>query len=435
MALIEILEIVKPDGRGMVSAAIDSPEVGTTSEVWSIYVAGWVLGYGAAVERVEFVCEGVILRTAAADRPRPDVAKAHKLHENERPGFSSALLLVGLPWQFEIHIRALLADGDRITFAVVRGRRGKLHSTFEPKVQPLMVTSILGRTGRTWVMHLLAQHPQIVANRVYPYETLSASYWLHLLKVLSEPANHRDSSGPDTFLDQPWLIGAHPYNAITIKEQTPPDKRIEAEWFSGDYVAEVARFCQASIEGYYRTIARAQGQGAPRYFAEKVNPWQIPRLMWDLYAGAREVFLVRDFRDMVCSVMAFNAKRGFASFGRERADSDAQYVRRLKFATHHLYNSWLERRDRSLFIRYEDMVLNPEESLGRILDYLELEAGPEVLRLMIQDARQRMPELEAHQTSHSPAESIGRWRRDLSPELQRVSEDTFGEVLRAFGYD
>ena len=38
--------------------------------------------------------------------------------------------------------------------------------------------------------------------------------------------------------------------------------------------------------------------------------------MWELYPRAREVILVRDFRDMVSSMFAFNAKRGFQGFRR-----------------------------------------------------------------------------------------------------------------------
>jgi len=39
-----------------------------------------------------------------------------------------------------------------------------------------------------------------------------------------------------------------------------------------------------------------------------------------------------------------------------------------------------------------------------------------------------------HQTSGGPAESIGRWKRDLDPGIQKVCEDEFGAALREFGY-
>jgi hypothetical protein len=438
MALIEIKEASRsaPGSGRLRGFAIDAPEVGAQSDMWSIYIAGWAWGREAPVEAVEFVCQDVILRSTPVGLSRPDVAAAQKAPEAEKSGFSTVVGLLGLPWQFEIQLRARLKDGRRAHFGTIRGRRESLRSGFKAELDPLMVTSILGRTGRTWIMHLLAQHPQIVADRVYPYETLSASYWLHQLKVCTEPANPQESSGPDTFLGQPWFVGAHPFNNVSVTPKTPPAKKALAHWFGRPYVEQMAAFSQASIEGYYKVIAASQGQTKPQYFAEKYHPWHIPRIVWDIYPKAREVFLIRDFRDMVCSVMAFNAKRGFASFGRERFANDADYIRGpLRMGTQHLFRSWLERRERALFIRYEDVVLRPEESLKRILEYLNLNASTTTINDMIESASLTMPELEKHKTSRSPTESIARWRRDLSPELKKVCDETFGEVLREFGYD
>ena len=41
--------------------------------------------------------------------------------------------------------------------------------------------------------------------------------------------------------------------------------------------------------------------------------------MRELYPAARELFLVRDFRDMIASMQAYNARKGFGDFGRETA--------------------------------------------------------------------------------------------------------------------
>jgi hypothetical protein len=40
-----------------------------------------------------------------------------------------------------------------------------------------------------------------------------------------------------------------------------------------------------------------------------------------------------------------------------------------------------------------------------------------------------------HRTSPDIAASIGRWRRDLSPELQERSCEILEEVLAGFGYE
>src|SRR5947209_4471444 len=115
--------------------------------------------------------------------------------------------------------------------AVVRGKHQPLRTNYNARFQPLMVTSVLGRTGRTWVMHLLAQHPQIVARRNYPYENYSASYWIHMLKVLGEPVNHHQSSTPGGFLSDLWLLGHHPFHPGALTAKTSAPNRPLHFWF------------------------------------------------------------------------------------------------------------------------------------------------------------------------------------------------------------
>jgi len=48
-------------------------------------------------------------------------------------------------------------------------------------------------------MRVLSFHPENVIRDIYPYETRSASYWMHMFHVLSQPANYRQSANPDNF--------------------------------------------------------------------------------------------------------------------------------------------------------------------------------------------------------------------------------------------
>ena len=82
----------------------------------------------------------------------------------------------------------------------------------------------------------------------------------------------------------------------------------------------------------------------------------------------------------------------------------------------------------SRLVRYEDLVLEPEQTLGRICALLELEAGP---------AEQREAEaatFQRHGTSGSPQESIGRWRNELTEEERELCETAFGDFLKILGY-
>jgi hypothetical protein len=64
-----------------------------------------------------------------------------------------------------------------------------------------------------------------------------------------------------------------------------------------------------------------------------------------------------------------------------------------------------------------------------------LDAAPETVSRLIAAAAPDAPELRDHGTAGSPSASIGRWRHDLPPQLLATAEETFGDLLREFGYE
>ena len=62
--------------------------------------------------------------------------------------------------------------------------------------------------------------------------------------------------------------------------------------------------------------------------------------MWELYPDARELILVRDPRDMLASILAFNRRRGFDAFGREDVGTDQEYVHRIRGDLVRLRDHW-----------------------------------------------------------------------------------------------
>jgi hypothetical protein len=266
-----------------------------------------------------------------------------------------------------------------------------------------------------------------------PYEARGGKYWLHLLKTLAAPTDETKRVGaPMEFHLESFAVGGNPFYSATF------DAWPEVEAWSGSaYVADLAAFCQRSIDGWYLATAAAQRQPQEllRFFAEKHFPDDYPRLMRELYPEARELFLVRDFRDMVASMRAFNARGGFGDFGRVAAADDADWLHDLRRALLALREAWQERGDAMTLVRYEDLVLRPHEALPLALEAIGLDASPEMVTRLIAAASPDSPELRGHGTTASPAASIGRWRQDLAPELQGEAHAAFGDLLRDFGYE
>lgn len=154
------------------------------------------------------------------------------------------------------------------------------------------------------------------------------------------------------------------------------------------------------------------------------------------YPPARAVHLIRDGRDVVCSLL----ERGWLSARREDADDAGlpygvharfwvESDRRDEFAraSDAARAAWAWRRyltaarsvesDRVLELWYEELVADPEAVAARVAAFLELEPGS--LAGALDGARDS---------------SVGRWRRDLTRDQLVDVEREAGELLRELGY-
>jgi hypothetical protein len=431
MALVEIddVELAAPQPGKIHAFALDAPRIGPR-DVYDVELTGWILGVGQPVTDVEIHQGGVVIRRAPLDQQRPDVARDYPdIPGAGVSGFRTWVSVVGLEPAAALQIRAVLADGTRARICGVSLRHVPVQSGFEPRLQPIMLTT-MGRAGTTWTMRLLSEHPEIVVHRWHPYELRVARYWWHMLKTLSEPRDPYHSAQADRFQTNKQWIGYNPFYPEPIAV-TPG----LGTWMGRDYVEDLARFCQRNAEEAYLRIAAGQGQSNVRFMAEKHRADNLPWLVWELYPKAKEIFLVRDFRDVYSSMLAYNKKFGRRAFGPEHIETDEEFAQFLRNSTiRNLSRSWPKRQDRAHLIRYEDLITQPRETLRGILDYLEVDATPSVVDGMLARASAENPEMKQHLTSSDVSTSLGRWRSSLSPELQSVANHAFGDVLQQFGY-
>jgi hypothetical protein len=438
----QVLDVTLLPERGerLLGFEVDSPAIGHKGNVYVLHMIGWTVGRDVPVRSLEIVQNERVVRAVPIRGPRADVAAAHGIPPETDCVFHALVNLVGLKLNTTLTLQVELEDSSRVVAGSVTLTREPLRTGYEPTLAPLMVTT-LGRSGSTWLMQLLASHPEVVAFRRFPYESAPAKYWVHMLRVLSEPANLVQSAYPDTFHNDLWWLGANPYHDDRVYEQAPLEN-----WFARTQVERLALFSQRTIEDWYLTLAHAQQQPAPVYFAEKhMWPNYIPVLTWELYPRSKEIFLVRDFRDMARSIMAFDERRGFAGFGRPEGATDEQYLRgELRLMVRDLLRSWQTRRERAHLVRYEDLVLRPAETLTAMLEYLGIDASPPTIEHVMRHGSEEVltlpgssgepAEVSAHRTAPDLAATIGRWRHETDGAFGAVSEEVFGEALAEFGY-
>jgi Sulfotransferase family len=414
---------------------IDLPVPESQTDVYAISVEGWALGRSSPAVAVEFSNERTMFCRIPLGIRRPDIADQYPaVPEATKSGFRATVNVLGLPLEFEVLVKVVLQDENRVPIGVIRGRRHPISSDFQPRLHPLMLTT-LGRTGSTWVMQLLGQHPQIVAYRPFEYEPRVSSYWMQVLKTLSEPASYLQALAAD-LSDDYWWLGSKRLPSVP----PVPDAQIQ-QWLGRYQIEELVAFCQNRIREFYEQVALIQGKTKPIYFAEKYlsgydsSGYDVQAMIEELYPQSREIVLVRDFRDVYCSIQSFNAKQGFAGFGRERVNSDKEYLQQLRLQALYALRSWKRYSGRAHLLRYEDLVLRPNETLSALLEYLDLDSAPSKVEGMIQRSSDETLDMQEHRTIPDPQQSIGRWRRDLDPSLQDVCQEAFGDILREFGYE
>lgn len=436
-APVEIVRVtVQPTSDWVRDASLLRPRVGGElapyENTYSMTIEGWAVGCGDEALRVEVHgdCNPPVSVPLAVERPDlaerfPDCPRA------ATAGFQTVIGTLDLPLDFELVLDLVGDAGERSPLATVRGRRRTIRPAFKPALQPILVTT-LGRTGSSWLALLLATHPEIVAAKPFVYEARLTSYWMEVLRTLSAPRSYIQMLRPHLYPGS-WWTGEHRPGPLPLRMAEPQ----LARWLGGASVEATAGFCQSRIDDFYRELARAEGGHEVRYFAEKCWPDEYtPRIVGELYPGGREILLVRDFRDMVCSIVGFNAKRGFLSFGREAADSDEDFIRDLRDGAARMLDGWRERRERAYLVRYEDLIQEPESTLAGVFSYLGVADGPTIVGRTIADAGTELPGSQRdHRTADSPAASIGRWKRDLSAEHLAVCDEAFGDLLDAFGYE
>jgi hypothetical protein len=407
-------------------------ELAAYDGTFSLAIEGWAVAAQGTGLSVEVTHAGVPLARTPVDVARKDVAQRRpELPGAAAAGFATVLGTVGLPARFTVEVEVVRdEDGERALVAQITGRRALLRPRRSSRMMPLLLTT-LGRTGSSWLELLVGCHPEIVACRPFVHDARLTSYWTQVLRTFAEPASYLQILRPELY-PGPWWTGEHRPGRLPLRMA----ETHMAHWLGDDGVRAAADLCQERIDRFYGELARVEERPRARYFAEKCWPDDFTTgIVSELYPGGREILLVRDFRDMFCSILGFNAKRGTTSFGRESVDSDEQFIVALRDSALQMRAAWRARRQSAHLMRYEDLILAPDETLTRACEYLGVDADEATVSRVLADAAAQLPDAQRdHRTAASPAESIGRWRGELSGERRALCHQAFDDVLVEFGY-
>jgi hypothetical protein len=418
-----------PDG--LLGGALDGPVEGRASANHSFEVVGWVVGRAAKVEAMQVLDRGQVIAEVPPSEVRMDIGRAYPdVEKAENSGFKSRIRAIDLEREFRLDVVAKLEGGGTFPVATVHGERSPLSIDRTPALSPLMLTTI-GRSGSKWLAWLLSCHPSVVAFQPLVFEPRVATYWTTAFRSMSAPRSYLRQIHAERWDEPRWWLGD---GAGALPS---PLELGMADWLETEAVENLAALCQAQVEAFYLEVGRKSGKPEARYFAEKflLDPVLLD-LTTEIFPGARELILVRDFRDRLSSVFAWNEKRGDHGFGHEAEMSKAEYLaERVNADAEGLLSRWRRKGESAHLVRYEDLILEPRETLTAILGFLDVDAGADAVSETLELANRPNELLDGHRTVSDPTQTIGRWRRDLPADLAAECNEILAPVLAAFGYE
>ena len=222
-------------------------------------------------------------------------------------GFRAVVGVLENRANFGMAVRARLADGSAAPASVAsRAAAAARRRAAATTIQPLMVNTI-GRSGSTWLAWLLTCHPEVVGYRPMEYDARVGTYWTSASAGAGRAAQLSQPDRPEPTRDRPHLVAGG--------SATGSPRLRTRRWKAGS-AARRSRSSPALCQSADRRLLSSSSPSAKARRSRASSsrsscPSQVVLdLLAEIFPGASELILVRDFRDMLSSVLAFNRKRG-----------------------------------------------------------------------------------------------------------------------------
>jgi hypothetical protein len=270
------------------------------------------------------------------------------------------------------------------------------------------------RSGTTWTMLLLAQHPRVVALQQIDFFRRLAQFgrWLRA----------REDFGACALT--PRL--ARPL--ASTRTQDGLERVALADAFTSERYLELVRPLAA---GVYDELAALNPE--PLALVEQTPEYvQVWEELLRVFPEAYFLHVVRDPRSVFCSHRS--AARSWAD--PTRFAHDAASVAQEWLADVTRARAIAEATERYLEVRYETLRREPERQLAAILRWLELPCDEELCRRAVAAcAIEKMRSSDHAPRGFFRKGEVSGWRAEMSRGDLRLLEHVAGAAMREFGYE
>jgi hypothetical protein len=278
-----------------------------------------------------------------------------------------------------------------------------------PPLQPILLAP-WGRNGSTLLMSLLASSPEVLVPEPYPFEHHQILHFLRAAEVLAgvstAPREQQSTLMPGIF---DGLL--RPIEGLPV--EVSRTRTLVSDLLAGIW------------DGWVESLrANEAVRASVRYYAEK-STVEAAHAFGQRRSGYC-IFVTRDPRDIFASSKAFNQSRGNFEFGWS-GEADSGLVQRgivEMTRTLDIFEQLPSAMQR-IVLRYEDMVLADSPGLAALARTLGITISPKRASTVPSE----------HRTTASPAASVGRWQRDLPPDMAAEIRTRGDQLFKRLGYD
>ncbi len=408
---------------GGIKAALDFPAKGVSLNIDELMLAGWILDNDQRLG--QFFVEVADVRVPMAVKRFRHGGLASVGHEGEF-GFSSALNLRALKYPKTVTIFGSNGAGlERTPLFSMQLEYSDIH--VEPSRTPIIITA-MGRSGTSYLMGLLSQHPAIASTRIFPFEDRFASYYANVFRAICRFGD--SGSASDQFVRREvWDFPSNDILKASLFARLDTQARARA---GSLIIAKSVSAARQLIDACYNSFCGAEtDRGAP-FFAEKmIGYFKTQEILVSMYPNVREIILVRDFRDCFTSAKMFNEKRKFLHFGAEHAKCNVEWIDNFAGGANDITLA-AQQRKQSKIMRYEDLVEDTHQELERLFSWIGIDAAPETVSACVSAVTKEAH--SEHRTTYDVKDSVGKWKRELDPDLAELSNVKLEKALKYFGY-
>ena len=202
----------------------------------------------------------------------------------------------------------------------------------------------------------------------------------------------------------------------------------------------------------HAVVERARAAGLevpdlPLLVIKEVNGSHAADLVMSLFPRSKMIFMLRDGRDIVDSLLDANSqggwltRTGLGKGGFETDEERLEWVRetcRTWVARINVCEQAYERHDPALRrrIRYEDLLADPQGSLAELSQWVGLPHDePRIREIVARHSFDEVPEKRKGPGRRWRAASPGRWRESLTPAEREAVDEIMGTRLAELGYE